>query len=153
HLRDPTPPVSKDVPEIPLHSLAAPLAPAVDVRVDLGKANRRAALADHFRPPPAPPSASTTGTASGETAGTPSSAGGGGPPEGSPLGWGRRDGQRGNRRHSVVRRRGRPAGGVAFGLGALVYAAGAGGGHRRARRGECDRGGRLRYRVPRQVGR
>ncbi|CAL9751439.1 unnamed protein product [Musa acuminata subsp. burmannicoides] len=89
HLRDPTPPVSKDIPEIPFHSLAAPLAPAIDVRVDLGKENRRAALADHFRPPPAPPSASTTGTASGETAGTPSSTGGGGPPEVSPLGWGR----------------------------------------------------------------
>lgn len=89
HLRDPTPPVSKDIPEIPFHSLAAPLAPAIDVRVDLGKANRRAALADHFRPPAAPPSASTTGTASGETAGTPSSTGGGGPPEVSPLGWGR----------------------------------------------------------------
>ncbi|RWW17363.1 hypothetical protein GW17_00018712 [Ensete ventricosum] len=89
HLPAPPPPPPTPLPATPPHPPPTPLAPAVDVRVDLGKANRRAALADHFRPPPAPPSASTTGTASGETAGTPSSAGGGGPPEVSPLGWGR----------------------------------------------------------------
>ncbi|XP_010919126.1 probable serine/threonine-protein kinase At1g01540 [Elaeis guineensis] len=102
HLQDPTPPVSKDIPEIVHHyherhraPSSAAAAPA-EVQIDIGgKAEHRVVLAEHHRPPapaPAPPSSSTTGTASGESRGTMEgttpSMGSGGPPEMSHLGWG-----------------------------------------------------------------
>ncbi|XP_008805559.3 probable serine/threonine-protein kinase At1g01540 [Phoenix dactylifera] len=99
HLQDPTPPVSKDIPEIVHHHQQRHRAPSsaaalADVQIDIGgKAEHRVVLAEQHRPPaPAPPSSSTTGTASGEsrgtTEGTTPSMVGGGPPEVSHLGWG-----------------------------------------------------------------
>ncbi|URE26567.1 serine threonine-protein kinase [Musa troglodytarum] len=89
HLQDPSPPVSKDIPEIRHHqSATADTAAAGDVRIDIGSADHHKHNS-HPRYPLAPPSSSTTGTASGDTSGTPSSnVGGGGPPEVSHLGWG-----------------------------------------------------------------
>ncbi|CAL9113568.1 unnamed protein product [Musa acuminata var. zebrina] len=89
HLQDPSPPVSKDIPEIRHHqSATADTAAADDVRIHIGSADHHKHNS-HPRYPLAPPSSSTMGTASGETSGTPSSnVGGGGPPEVSHLGWG-----------------------------------------------------------------
>ncbi|KAG1362372.1 putative serine/threonine-protein kinase [Cocos nucifera] len=95
HLHDPTPPVSKDIPEIVHHRERAPSA-AAEVRIDIGgKAARGVVLAEQHRPVApvlASPSASTTGTVSGESRGTVEgttpSMGEERPPEVSHLGWG-----------------------------------------------------------------
>ncbi|XP_072955803.1 probable serine/threonine-protein kinase At1g01540 isoform X1 [Typha angustifolia] len=89
HLHDPTPPVSKDIPEIVHHydhRQQQQQQQPPDVQIEIGKAEHRVVIGDHRRPDAAPPSGSTTGTASGET--TPSMTGSGGPPEVSHLGWG-----------------------------------------------------------------
>jgi hypothetical protein len=91
HLRDRTPPVSKDIREI-VHQNSSYQLPLPEVQIDIGKADHRVVHGGDRRtvaePPPAQ-SGSTTGTVSGESraagdgTGTPAKA-----PEVSHLGWG-----------------------------------------------------------------
>ncbi|KAJ4777947.1 Kinase superfamily protein [Rhynchospora pubera] len=91
HLRDRTPPVSKDIREI-VHQNATYQLPLPEVQIDIGKTEHRVVLGGDRQTvaePHPPQSGSTTGTVSGESratgdgTGTPAKT-----PEVSHLGWG-----------------------------------------------------------------
>ncbi|KAJ3682057.1 hypothetical protein LUZ60_014630 [Juncus effusus] len=86
HLRDPTPPVSKDIPEIVHNTNTTYQLPVPEVQIDIGKADHRVVIGGDCRPAAAglPPPSFSAGTVSGESSiGTP-----GMTPEVSHLGWG-----------------------------------------------------------------